>query len=71
MIFALSGKKRSGKSTAATYLAEHLNATRINFKDALISEVTTKFPDLLSTICMWMDKTDYDGWGSCYTFAKI
>lgn len=64
MIYAFTGKKRSGKSTAAAYLAQKLpNAVRVNFKDALVEEIKQNFPDLIREITTIMDRTEYDGWG--------
>lgn len=48
MIYAFVGMKQSGKSTACAYIEKKLgNAVRINFKDALVEEVKSGFPDLL------------------------
>lgn len=63
MIYAFTGKKQSGKSTASTYLESKISATRINFKDALLEEIEMNFPDLLQAMIDMMDKTQYDGWG--------
>lgn len=47
MIIGLTGKKQSGKSTAAQYIKETYGAVRLNFKDGLIAELIQNFPDLL------------------------
>lgn len=47
MIIALTGLKRSGKSTAAKHLETKYGFVRINFKDALLQEIKTYFPDFL------------------------
>ena len=49
-LYAFTGKKESGKSTAAKYVAEKTGAVRINFKDALVQEMKENFPDLLEGI---------------------
>lgn len=61
MIYAFTGKKQSGKSTASKYLAEKLGATRINFKDALVAEIKERLPNLIQAICEIMERTEYDG----------
>lgn len=48
MIIALTGLKQSGKSTVAKHLQEKYGFIRINFKDALLQELKTYFPDFLS-----------------------
>ena len=48
MIIGLMGYKQVGKSTAAKYLEEKYGFVRINFKDALIEELKSGFPDLLA-----------------------
>lgn len=64
MIYAFTGKKQSGKTTASTYLCAKVhNPLRINFKDALLDEIEQKFPDLIKAMIDTMDRTDYDGWG--------
>jgi hypothetical protein len=47
MIIALTGLKRSGKSTAAKHLETKYGFVRINFKDALLAELKQYFPDFL------------------------
>lgn len=47
MIIALTGLKRSGKSTAAKHLETKYGFIRINFKDALLTELKQYFPDFL------------------------
>jgi hypothetical protein len=54
MIIAFVGKKGSGKSTACEYLSTD-NTIRINFKDKLIEELRTKFPELLQAIIKTLD----------------
>jgi dephospho-CoA kinase len=49
MLIALTGKKQSGKTEAASYLVGR-GFARINFKDSLIEELIEKFPDLLEEI---------------------
>ena len=55
MIYALTGYKQSGKSTAAKHIVEKTGAVRINFKDALVQEIKDNFPNLLKEI-------QYDLW---------
>jgi hypothetical protein len=59
-LIGLTGKKRSGKSTAAAHLADK-GFVRVNFKDCLIGELLINFPDHIKTICTTMEKLDYDG----------
>ena len=59
-IIAFTGKKRSGKTTAADYLVGK-GFTKINFKDALIEELKQNLPDLLTEIEKVMDTIEYDG----------
>lgn len=47
MIIALTGLKRSGKSTAAKHLETKYGFVRINFKDGLLEELKKYFPDFL------------------------
>lgn len=61
MIIGFTGKKRSGKSTASEYVMQLTGGTRINFKDALVEEITNLFPDLLNAIIDTMDVVAYDG----------
>ena len=61
MIVALTGKKQSGKSTAAKYLEEKYGFVRLNFKDALVKEIKERMPDLLQQIIKVLDATQYDG----------
>ena len=60
MKVGLTGKKGSGKSTAAKYLA-HQGYARVNFKDALVSEMKQNFPGTLEKIIELMDASAYDG----------
>lgn len=61
MIYAFTGKKQSGKSTAVKYLLNKRPFTVLNFKDALIIELKERFPQLLNAIIDVMNITDYDG----------
>jgi dephospho-CoA kinase len=61
VIVGLSGKKQSGKTTAAKYLVEKYGFVRVNFKDALLKELEERFPDLLKEIALTLDTTFYDG----------
>jgi dephospho-CoA kinase len=61
MIIGLTGKKQSGKSTAAEYIEKHHLAVRVNFKDGLVKELKEKFPKLLDEIITIMDRLEYDG----------
>ena len=47
MIIGLTGLKRSGKSTAAEYLEDNHGFRRVNFKDALVSEMLDRLPSVL------------------------
>lgn len=51
MIIAITGYKQSGKSTASKYLQEKHEFVRHNFKDALIKELKTFFPDFIRKEC--------------------
>lgn len=57
MIYALTGYKQSGKSTAAKYIEEKTGAVRHNFKDGLVQEIKDNFPDLLRAI-VWQQVAD-------------
>lgn len=56
-IFAFTGRKSNGKTTASQYLMERIRTTadepvlveRINFKDSLIEELTRNMPQMLSS----------------------
>ena len=61
MIIGLCGKKGSGKSTAATYLKEKYGTNRVNFKDALVTEIKQNFNPLLNAMIELLEKQDYDG----------
>lgn len=50
-IIALIGMKQSGKSTASKYLQEKYGFKPHNFKDALIEEIKTYFPDFIKAEC--------------------
>jgi dephospho-CoA kinase len=49
-IIAFTGKKQTGKSTAAGYLSYRYKYERINFKDALTAEIKERFMPLLIQI---------------------
>lgn len=51
MIIALIGQKQSGKSTASKHLQEKYGFKPHNFKDALINEIKTYFPDFVAKEC--------------------
>lgn len=51
MIIAFIGYKQSGKSTASKYLEEKYGFKPHNFKDALIEEIKTYFPDFIKKEC--------------------
>lgn len=61
MVIGLCGFKCSGKSEVAKYISEVYGFKRLNFKDALVEEIKSGFPDLLDGIISVMDKTEYDG----------
>jgi hypothetical protein len=65
-IYAFTGKKGHGKSTAS----KHIRGTRINFKDALVGELEKNFPDLTNAIIDTMEKIDYDG-NNPWTFERL
>lgn len=46
-LIALTGKKRSGKTLAASYLDTNYDFIKANFKDSLVEEVKRNFPELL------------------------
>lgn len=50
IIIGLTGFKGSGKSTIAKYLEKEHGFTRLNFKDSLIEEMRSNFPDTLKEI---------------------
>lgn len=50
-IIALIGMKQSGKSTASKYLQEKYGFKPHNFKDSLINEIKTYFPDFVKAEC--------------------
>lgn len=47
MLIAFTGLAGCGKSTAAQYLIDKYNFTRVNFKTAMIAEIKEKWPDYL------------------------
>lgn len=61
MILAFTGKKQSGKSTASNYIQNKTDAIRINFKDALITEVKHNFPQLLDAMIQMMSQHYWNG----------
>lgn len=62
MIYAFTGKKQSGKSTASAFLQKKFsNAIRLNFKSALVDELVANFPKLNQVIIDTMERLDYDG----------
>jgi len=61
MKIGICGYKGSGKSVVAQYLADEYKFKRVNFKDALVSEVKERFPDLIQTMIEVMDRVAYDG----------
>lgn len=69
-IFAFTGKKQSGKSTASTYIQNKTNAVRVNFKDALIREIQKNFPQLIEAILSKLNATDWDGMNP-WTFERL
>lgn len=62
MIIAFTGKKQSGKSTICEYLEQHPRGSefskfkRVNFKDALITELITNFRPLLDEMAEEMHR---------------
>lgn len=61
-IIAFTGKKQHGKSTAVAYLMKVFpNATRLNFKDALVAEIRERFPEVLTEMVGVYERMDYDG----------
>ena len=69
MIIGFTGYKQSGKSTAAKYLEEKYNFTRINFKDALVQEIKDNFPDLLEEICLIYEEFSFPKEGDGVDFG--
>jgi len=63
-LYAFTGKKGSGKSTAAKYVAKKTGAVRINFKDALVQEMKENFPDLLEELSYLYNPDEHgmEGW---------
>ena len=61
MIIGLCGKKGSGKSTAAKYLTEKYGTSRVNFKDALVTEIKKNFNPMLLAVIDLLEREDYDG----------
>lgn len=63
-VIGFTGKKRSGKTTAVSHVINAFPlSAHVNFKDALIRELTMYFPELLSEIGKHYDNTPtwYDG----------
>ena len=69
MIIGLVGFKQVGKSTAAKYLEEKYGFTRVNFKDALITELKNNFPNLIQEIIHFMEKHYWEG--KAWTFERL
>lgn len=64
------GKKQSGKSTACNYIeSKPLRVTRLNFKDALVSELEKNFPDLIQSIVSTLEKHYWEG--KPWTFKRL
>lgn len=61
MIYAFSGKKQSGKSTASAYLHTKVDAERVNFKDRLVWELHEYFGTTLDALVTLYNKTHWDG----------
>lgn len=61
MIVGFVGFKQVGKSTAAQYLHDKYGFARVNFKDALVREVCTNFPNLVHEIITIMEKEYWEG----------
>lgn len=59
-VIGVTGKKGSGKTTAAKYLA-HQGYVRVNFKDALLKEIKEKFPKTLSALVRLIEREQYNG----------
>lgn len=63
-LLAFTAKKQTGKTTAVTYLRSKMtNSVQINFKDALVEELITLFPELIAEIGKTYDNNPkwYDG----------
>jgi hypothetical protein len=69
-IYAFTGKKQSGKSTAVAYLHSLRGMTKVNFKDALVGEIVQNFPDLIPHIIEYTERRNYDG-GNPLTVARL
>ena len=50
MIIGFIGLKGSGKTTACNIIKRNIGAFQHNFKDALVAEIKTNFPNLLTAI---------------------
>jgi hypothetical protein len=62
MIIAFTGKKRSGKSTAAAYVVSKIpGAVRLNFKTALLNEMRERFPNTLRALVRLVEGEHYNG----------
>jgi len=61
MIVGFIGKKQSGKSTAAKYLANKYDLKRVNFKDGLLRELKERCPDLLAEMVKTFNELSYQG----------
>lgn len=59
MIYAFTGKKQSGKSTACEYLQSTLdNPLRVNFKDGLYTHIRERYPDFIQSVCKLLEHLD-------------
>lgn len=61
MILALTGLAGSGKTTVADYVVRERGFFKVNFKDALVSEMKENLSGVLSEIVLIMDKIAYNG----------
>jgi len=61
MTIGFIGKKQSGKSTAAKYVANKYDLKRVNFKDGLVNELKERCPDLLQEIVNLLNSIAYEG----------
>lgn len=58
MIYAFTGKKRSGKSTASKYIG----GTRRNFKDRMVLEMKKRLPNHMKSIAKVMELLTGEVW---------
>lgn len=61
-LIAFTGKKRSGKSTASTYVQSKHQCERVNFKDALVHELMHNFPELIEAIAEAQEEATEELW---------